>query len=135
MYGLIITTLGVTPRFHHAALIPQPQEMLAAEHAERGKHVVLIINEAHLLDTESLEGIRCLLNMGMDQSARFCLLLLGQPTLRRRLRQGMFTALDQPIAVRYAITGLDAKEPRAVCSITSRSQAAPTRSSLTTRSA
>jgi type II secretory pathway predicted ATPase ExeA len=36
--------------------------------------------------------------------------LLGQPTLRRRLRQGTFTALDQRIAVRYAIAGLDVKE-------------------------
>jgi type II secretory pathway predicted ATPase ExeA len=44
IYGLIITSLGGTPRFHHAALIPQAQEMLAAETAERGKHVVLIID-------------------------------------------------------------------------------------------
>jgi type II secretory pathway predicted ATPase ExeA len=110
IYGLIITELGATPRFHHAALIPQAQEMLAAESAERGKHVVLIIDEAHLLDAESLEGIRCLSNMGMDQTAPFCLLLLGQPTLRRKLRQGTFTALDQRIAVRYAIGGLSAQE-------------------------
>ena len=48
--------------------------------------------------------------MGMDQTAPFCLLLLGQPTLRRRLRTGTFTALDQRIAVRYAIGGLDRKE-------------------------
>ena len=110
IYGLIITTLGGTPRFHHAALIPQAQEMLAAESAERGKNVTLIIDEAHLLDAESLEGIRCLSNMGMDQTAPFCLLLLGQPTLRRRLRNGTFTALDQRIALRYAISGLDLKE-------------------------
>ncbi len=48
--------------------------------------------------------------MTMDQTAPFCLLLLGQPTLRRRLRTGTFTALDQRIAVRYAISGLDLKE-------------------------
>jgi len=110
IYGLIITTLGATPRFHHAALIPQAQEMLAAENAERGKHVVLIIDEAHLLDAESLEGIRCLSNMGMDQTAPFCLLLLGQPSLRRKLRNGTFTALDQRIAVRYTIGGLTPAE-------------------------
>ena len=110
IYGLIITTLGASPRFHHAALIPQAQEMLAAESAERGKHVTLVIDEAHLLDAESLEGIRCLSNMGMDQTAPFCLLLLGQPTLRRKLRQGTFTALDQRIAVRYTINGLDLAE-------------------------
>ena len=56
IYGLIVTALGGTPRFHHAALIPQAQELLAAEAAERGKQVVLIIDEAHLLDAESLEG-------------------------------------------------------------------------------
>jgi type II secretory pathway predicted ATPase ExeA len=110
IYGLIITELGAVPRFHHAALIPQAQEMLAAEAAERGKQVVLIIDEAHLLDAESLEGIRCLSNMGMDQAAPFCLLLLGQPTLRRRLRQSPFAALDQRVGMRYAIPGLDAKE-------------------------
>lgn len=109
IYGLIVTALGGTPRFHHAALIPQAQELLAAETAERGKQVLLIIDEAHLLDAESLEGVRCLSNMGMDQTAPFCLLLLGQPTLRRQLRRGTFTALDQRIAVRYAI-GLDRAE-------------------------
>jgi type II secretory pathway predicted ATPase ExeA len=110
IYGLIITGLGGSPRFHHAALIPQAQEMLAAESSERGKQVVLIIDEAHLLDAESLEGIRCLSNMGMDQIAPFCLLLLGQPTLRRRLHQSPFAALDQRVGMRYAIPGLDAKE-------------------------
>ncbi|MGH2842297.1 MAG: ExeA family protein, partial [Solirubrobacteraceae bacterium] len=110
IYGLIITELGATPRFHHAALIPQAQEMLAAESAERGKQVVLIIDEAHLLDGESLEGIRCLSNMGMDQTAPFCLLLLGQPTLRRRLRQSPSAALDQRVGMRYAIPGLGRTE-------------------------
>jgi type II secretory pathway predicted ATPase ExeA len=48
--------------------------------------------------------------MGMDQTAPFCLLLLGQPTLRRKLRNGTFTALDQRIAVRYTIGGLTPAE-------------------------
>ena len=58
IYGLIVTALGGTPRFHHAALIPQGQDLLAAEASERGKQVLLIIDEAHLLDPESLEGVR-----------------------------------------------------------------------------
>ena len=112
IYGMIVARLGGTPRFHHAALIPQAQELLAAEASERGKRVVLICDEAHMLDHESLEGIRCLQNMGMDQAAPFCLLLLGQPTLRHRLRQGAFAALDQRVAVRYAIGGLTAAETK-----------------------
>ena len=40
------------PSFHHATLIPQAAEALAAETAERGRQVpILIIDEAHLLDT------------------------------------------------------------------------------------
>ena len=41
--------------------------------------------------------MRCLPNAEMDQTAPFCLLLLGQPTLRQRLRLGAFAALDQRV--------------------------------------
>jgi type II secretory pathway predicted ATPase ExeA len=110
IYTTIVTGLGGTPRFHNASLIPQAQDLLGAESAERGKQVVLVIDEAHLLGAESLEGIRCLSNAGMDRTAPFCLLLLGQPTLRRRLRMGSFAALDQRIGLRYTIAGLDQTE-------------------------
>jgi type II secretory pathway predicted ATPase ExeA len=110
LYGAIVSGLGGTPRFHCAALIPQTQELLAAEAAERGKQVVLVVDEAHLLDAECLEGLRCLQNADMDQTAPFCLLLLGQPTLRRRLRLGAFAALDQRVGLRYTISGLESAE-------------------------
>jgi type II secretory pathway predicted ATPase ExeA len=110
IYTSIVTGLGGQPRFHNASLIPQVQDLLAAEHDERGKQVVLIVDEAHLLSAEALEGIRCLGNASMDQIAPFCLLLLGQPTLRRQLRLGSFAALDQRVGLRYAISGLDQAE-------------------------
>src|SRR6266508_3435334 len=95
IYTTIVTGLGGQPRFHNASLIPQAQDLLAAETAERGKQVILIIDEAHLLSADALEGIRCLSNAGMDRTTPFCLLLLGQPTLRRQLRLGPFAALDR----------------------------------------
>ncbi len=49
LYAGIITALGGVPRFHKAALIPQTMELLAAEEHERGRTVVLILDEAHLL--------------------------------------------------------------------------------------
>ena len=110
IYATIVTGLGGRPRFHCAALIPQAQELLGAETAERAKQVLLVVDEAHLLDADCLEGIRCLSNASMDRTAPFCLLLLGQPTLRRRLRLGAFAALDQRVGLRYAITGLDQAE-------------------------
>lgn len=110
IYATIVSALGASPRFHHASLIPQAQELLAAEQDERSKQVVLVIDEAHLLDSDCLEGLRCLSNADLDQAAPFCLLLLGQPTLRRRLRLGAFAALEQRIGLRYAIGGLQAPE-------------------------
>jgi type II secretory pathway predicted ATPase ExeA len=110
LYATIVTGLGGTPRFHCSALIPQAQELLAVESAERSKQVVVIVDEAHLLDAECLEGLRCLSNADMDQTAPFTLLLLGQPTLRRRLRLGAFAALDQRVGLRYTIPGLEPDE-------------------------
>jgi hypothetical protein len=39
----------------------------------------------------------------------FACLLVGQPSLRRRIKLGTFAALDQRIALRYAITGMHAE--------------------------
>ncbi len=91
------------PRFHKAALIPQAADALAAEVAERGRRVVLVVDEAHLLAADQLEELRLLTNAEMDSASPFALVLAGQPTLRQRLRLGAFAALDQRVALRYAI--------------------------------
>ena len=106
----IVTALGQAPRFHTAMLIPQAGDALATEHTERGRTPVLIIDEAHLLDATQLEGIRMLTNHDMDSASPFACLLIGQPTLRRRLKLGQLAALDQRIAVRYHMTGMTGEE-------------------------
>ncbi len=42
----------------------------------------------------------------MDSHSPFACLLLGQPTLRRRIKLGTFAALDQRITLRYAMNGM-----------------------------
>jgi type II secretory pathway predicted ATPase ExeA len=107
----IVAALGQTPRFHTAMLIPQAGgDLEAAEDAERGRVPVLIIDDAHLLDAAQLEGIRVLSNHDMDSASPFAALLIGQPTLRRRLKLGQLAALDQRIAVRYHMTGMTPEE-------------------------
>ena len=46
----------------------------------------------------------------MDSRSPGAVLLIGQPTLRRRIKLGAFAALDQRIALRYAMTGMDPAE-------------------------
>ena len=103
LYTSIVTALGGTPKFHKASLIPQTADALAAEENERGKTVVVAIDEAHLLTPDQLEELRLLTNADMDSHSPFACLLIGQPTLRRRIKLGTFAALDQRIALRYAM--------------------------------
>ena len=49
-------------------------------------------------------------NHEMDSGSPFAAVLIGQPTLRHRLRLGVLAALDQRISVRYALAGMTAQD-------------------------
>lgn len=106
----VVATLGQVPSFYTATLAPQAADALAAEHAERGRTPVLVIDEAHLLDNPQMEAVRILTNHDMDSGAPFATVLVGQPTLRQRLRLGVLAALDQRVGVRATITGMSPAE-------------------------
>jgi len=110
LHTQIVTTLGGRPHYAAATLAIQAQHLLAGEHDERGRTPVIIVDEAHLLSVPDLEGLRMLTNTSMDTGADFALVLLGQPTLRRRLKLGVLAALDQRVATRYTITGMTPDE-------------------------
>ena len=46
----------------------------------------------------------------MDSSSPFACLLVGQPTLRRRMKLGVLAALDQRIGLRYAMPPMTGEE-------------------------
>ncbi len=52
----------------------------------------------------------------MDSRSPGAVVLIGQPTLRRRIKLGAFAALDQRIALRYTMTGMDPTETGAYIS-------------------
>lgn len=110
LYAQVVQALGGSPMFLMAAVIPQAAAALATEEDERGKRVVLVVDEAHLLSAEQLEAVRLLTNSEMDSKSSCCCLLLGQPTLRRRVKMGAFAAFDQRITLRYHIEGMDLAE-------------------------
>jgi type II secretory pathway predicted ATPase ExeA len=106
----IVTALGGVPRTHHATLTPPAMDLLARENDERGRIPVLAIDEAHMLDPAQLEAIRMLTNHDLDSACPLACLLIGQPTLRRKIKLGILAALDQRIAVRYAMPGMTPQE-------------------------
>ena len=107
IHTAIVTALGGQPAFYSGVLASQTASLLAGELDERSRLPVVVIDEAHLLGNTDLEALRMLTNTEMDTGSHFALLLIGQPTLRRRLKLAVLAALDQRISTRFAITGMD----------------------------
>ena len=51
-----------------------------------------------------------LINHDMDSTSPLACFLVGQPTLRRRIKLGVLAALDQRIALRYAMPPMTPEE-------------------------
>lgn len=102
----VVTALGGRPAHGTATLAAQAAGLLAAEHGERGRVPVLVCDESHMLTHGQLEAVRILTNSDMDAASPLAALLIGQPTLRRMLRLGVLAALDQRIALRYAMPAM-----------------------------
>ncbi|MER5806293.1 ExeA family protein [Streptomyces mirabilis] len=90
--------------------VPAATALLATEDNERVRVPILIIEEAHLLDHEQLEAIRMLTNDEMDSNSPLACLLIGQPTLRHKIKLGVLAALDQRIQVRYNMPSMTGEE-------------------------
>lgn len=110
IHTTIVTALGGAPAHHTATLIPQATDALAAEHHERGKTPIIVLDEAHLLSHHQLEAVRMLTNHEMDSTSTTAVLLIGQPTLKRQMRLGVLAALEQRILLRYTMTGMTPAE-------------------------
>jgi type II secretory pathway predicted ATPase ExeA len=110
IYHHIVTALGGHPHFHTATLGPQTRDALAAEHAERARTPILLIDEAHLLTHDTLEALRLLTNHELDTTSPFATILLGQPTLNTKMKLGTLAALEQRITIRRHMTGMTNQE-------------------------
>ena len=85
IHGAVAVALGQAPRFHHAALIPQVEAALAAEADEKNRHVLLAIDESHMLTGEQLETVRMLTSHNLDSGSPLTIFLIGAPRVWWRL--------------------------------------------------
>jgi len=79
----------------------------------KGLRVVLIVDEAQNLSTESLEQIRLLTNLETATQKLLQIVLLGQPELRDLINRPELRQLAQRITARYHLTPLDTAETEA----------------------
>ena len=106
----INSLLGLPNRFSKSAIFQQIQKELLDYKEQRGRTVVLIMDEAHLLKAGPLEEIRLLTNFKMDSFDPFVLILSGQSDLKRIMDFTVMEPLKQRIKMRYHITGLSEKD-------------------------
>jgi general secretion pathway protein A len=103
-------SLGLKASQWRHQLAMQLSQHLQENETLGGRQVVAVVDEAHLLGDSILEDMRLLTNSDFDQSSPVCLILAGQLSLRHRLREPMFVALNQRIRYRYALEGFSQEE-------------------------
>ena len=77
----------------------------------KGQKVVCILDEAHLLDKETLEEFRFLLNRQFDSESPLALILVGQmESWEQNLRLKSYTAIRQRVYMRIILDNLEQSE-------------------------
>lgn len=104
--------LGLPHRLSKSAVYSQIQKTLLESKEQLGKTVLLIIDEAHLLQTGPLEELRLLTNFKMDSYDPFILVLSGQSDLRRVMEFAVMEPFNQRIAIRYHMPGLSSDQSK-----------------------
>jgi len=84
-------------------------EFLMAEY-EANRRTILIIDEAQNLDVATLEELRMLSNINVDNQMPFQLILAGQPELLETMRRPDLRQFAQRVLVDYHINPLNAQE-------------------------
>lgn len=84
----------------------QTAQVVLAEVLRTGKREVWILDEAHRLPSSSLDELRLLNNTDFDRRPPFCLVLCGQPPLRKTLSAPEHDSLWQRLAIRASLSPL-----------------------------
>lgn len=107
LYNGMLAQLGAELRFYRGDAKSSVHQVLELFRSIHGKNIVTIIDEAHLLERETLEEIRFLLNYRMDSQNPMALILVGQNELWDKLRKQVYTAIRQRIDIKCEIPKLD----------------------------
>jgi type II secretory pathway predicted ATPase ExeA len=109
-YKGLLDQLGIEAKFYRGDAKRQLHKQLAIIRDIHHRKVVVIVDEAHLLDRETLEEIRFVLNTDMDSMNPMGLILVGQPELWDKLRMQTYAAIRGRIDLKCELAGMDRSE-------------------------
>lgn len=107
---MILHDFGIENQYRSKVKILNEFNKFLLEQYACGKDVMLIIDEAQVMDVDTLEEIRLLSNLETEKEKLLQIVLAGQPELRNKLNVPELKQLRQRIAVGYHILPLNAEE-------------------------
>lgn len=109
-YKGLLDQLGIESRFYRGDAKRQLQKEVEIIRGVHHKKVICILDEAHLLEKETIEEFRFLLNYRFDSMSPMALVLVGQTELWDKLRMQCYAAVRQRIDINCVLPHLDRAE-------------------------
>ncbi len=106
LYRTLLWELGHVPTFFKPHLVTQVRRALE-ELVSKGRHVIIVCDEAHALTDAWLQDLRMLISDQMDSRSLATLLLVGDTSLSQRLRMAVHESLWGRINYRHQLKPLD----------------------------
>jgi len=109
-YKGLLDQLGIEAKFYRGDAKRQLHKQLDLLREIHHRSIIVVVDEAHLLDRETLEEIRFMLNTNMDSSNPMALVLVGQNELWDKLRMQLYAAVRGRIDIKCELPGMDRAE-------------------------
>lgn len=109
-YKGLLDQLGIESRFYRGDAKRQLQNQIEIIRGVQNKKVICILDEAHLLERETIEEFRFLLNYRFDSMSPMALVLVGQTELWDKLKLQRYAAVRQRIDINCVLPHLDRSE-------------------------
>lgn len=111
LYRGLLNQLGLEARFYRGEAKRQLQKEIEIIRGVHNQRVVCVLDEAHLLEKETIEEFRFLLNYRYDSESPMALILVGQSELwDDKLRLKRYAAVRQRIDINCVLPHLDRAE-------------------------
>ena len=113
LYAGLLEELGLEAKFYRGDSKRMLQKAIKAIKTSQNRRVLCILDEAHLLEKDTLEEFRFLLNYNFDSESPMSLILVGQKELwEQKLRLQRYAAIRQRIEMTVVLGRLDRAEVR-----------------------
>lgn len=113
LYKEMVTQLGIVPSYYRSQAKRQLTKEIEIIRGVHGQKVICVLDEAHLLDKETIEEFRFLLNYHYDSRSPMTLILVGQTELwENKLSLRRYAAVRQRIDINCVLPPLDRAETK-----------------------